>query len=921
MSIKSKFIVLFVVLVCVGLAISFGIYFTVTEKGMVESALTAMDRKNLEVIQKVDLFHEKAQSDLLMAMEHPIFKEYFSLEDTQVGNRYNASGHIQFTQAQQVFKKTLEAWSLSLQKRFPIVETCLIDETGQEHTRITFGKIAPSEKFSSEEKTAPFFKPTMALQAGQVHVQYPYMSPDAGQWVFSYTSPVVLDDGKKPGLFHYELPVALFQSLIQNNPNDETSDDNVSRFIILDPDGLIVADSHAIIPLKVKKGKTGLRDYLPQIKSVSASSRFFDITNRMNQGEVGSGWFDIQDERHYVVFRPLTTFGWSIAHIRPSHALLQGWASMNEIRISFLLAVLVSLLLAISAVWFLVGKIVGPLRNLNHSVHKITLGNLDFSARVDEVGKDEVGDLARTFNRMLNTLEQNAESKAFTENVFGAMADGLVVLDEKNLIRRVNKSIVKILEESEKNLIGRSLDQLIPDHTFSALMFRDLLAKKVFHAQETVFLTKEGREVIVSISSNLLYESESAESPITGMVILAQDIRQRKKNEEQLHFLANFDVLTRLPNRTLLMERLIQTLSRAPWRSQKVGVMHCTLDRFREIYDTLGHEFGNELLKEIANRLRTAVRDGDTVARVGVDEFIVMLIDVAKSEDIIHVAEKVSHAIGLPLVLSNDQEVFMTVSIGITVFPDNGSVAEELLKNADIANNHAKAQGKNQYRFFSDDLNKKGEERLAMESDLRRAIERGELEPHYQPRWDLKEDRMVGAEALVRWRRGGSGGGILVSPGDFLPLAEELGLMASIDILMLQQVCQQARKWRDLGYPIIRLSVNLSHQLFQHHDLLEIVNRTLDESNLTPASLELELTEAIIMGDSAHAMKTLKAIRDMWVHLAIDDFGTGYSSFAYLRRLPVHVLKIDRSFVREITTNPEDAIIAKAIISLAHTRP
>ena len=920
MSIKIKFIGLFVVLLFAGLAISSGISYKVTENTMVESALTTMDHDNLQVIQKVDLFHKKAQSDLLMAMEHPVFKDYFSLMETRSGNRYNQDGHIQFTQAQQKFKNVLDNWSLSLQKRFPIVETCLIDQTGQEHTRVTFGKIAPSEDFSNEESMAPFFLPTMALVTGQVHVQYPYMSPDAGKWVFSYTSPVILDDGSKPGLFHYELPVALFQSLIQKNRDPETGHTSASRFIILDPEGLIVADSDQTIPLEVKKnlilqkedGKHRLKEYLPQINSISSSSRFVDIIERMVQGEIGSGWFDNQGGRYHITFRPLATFGWSIAHIRPTHALLKGETSLTGIRIAFTLIALGTLLLAVIILWFGVGKMIHPLQHLTNMVREIALGTLNLSSRVEVVGEDELGVLAKAFNHMFDTLEHNTESKVFTENVFGAMVDGLVVLDRENCIQRVNKAIIEILEESEEELLGRPLDQLILDHTFSALMFRDLLAKRFFRSQETVFETKDGRKVPVAISSSLLFEGEFT---ITGMVILAQDLRQRKQNEEQLHFLANFDVLTKLPNRTLLLERLSQALSRAPWRNQKVGVMHCILDRFREINDTLGLEAGNELLKETSVRLRAVVRDGDTVARVGVDEFILMLTDVAKAEDIVHVAEKVFQAVGLPLLL-NGQEVFMTVSIGITVFPDNGSSAEELLKNADIATTYAKAQGKNQCRFFSDDLNEKGEQRLAMESDLRRAIERGELEPHYQPRWDLKEDRMVGAEALVRWRRGG---GRPVSPGEFLPLAEELGLMESIDLWMLSQACQQARKWRDLGYPIIRISVNLSHQLFQRKDLVEVVNQTLDASNLKPESLELELTEAIIMGDSNHGLNTLKALRDMWVHLAIDDFGTGYSSFAYLRRLPVHVLKIDRSFVREITTNPEDAAIIKAIISMAHT--
>ncbi|MBF0262452.1 MAG: bifunctional diguanylate cyclase/phosphodiesterase, partial [Magnetococcales bacterium] len=388
-----------------------------------------------------------------------------------------------------------------------------------------------------------------------------------------------------------------------------------------------------------------------------------------------------------------------------------------------------------------------------------------------------------------------------------------------------------------------------------------------------------------------------------------------KRNEEQLHFLANFDVLTQLPNRSLLVERLSQTLTRAPWRSTSVGLMHCALDRFKTINESLGHRAGDELLKETATRLLESVRDGDTVARVGGDEFLVLFQDIARADDVIHLARKLSQAVSKPILLSTGQEIFITASIGISLFPENGSTPDDLLKNADIATHFAKAQGKNQFSFFSVEMNRKGAQRLSLERDLRRAIERGELEAHYQPRWDLKQDRLAGAEALVRWRRGGTP----ISPGEFLPLAEELGLIEEIDLWMLEETCKQARTWLDRGHAALRISINLSHHLFGRHDLVMVVRRVLEENRLEPRHIELELTEAIVMNDVGHAMNTLHAFREMGIQLAVDDFGTGYSSFSHLRRLPVHILKIDRSFVREITTHREDAVITEAIISLAHT--
>ncbi|MBF0585227.1 MAG: diguanylate cyclase, partial [Magnetococcales bacterium] len=825
MSIRYRFIQLFVILSLASLGISSTISYKVTEQAMVDSALMTMDIANLEVVQKIDMFHKKAQSDLLMAMEHPAFVEYFSLPETQVGNRYDANGHVQFTPAQQRLKGVLDNWSLSLQKRLSVVESCLIDQTGQEHTRVTFGKVAAVEDFSSEEQSAPFFAPSMTLKSGDVHMQYPYMSPDAKVWVFAYSAPVIMPDGSRPAMFHNEIPVSLLQSLIREDSTRMPKQSGFSRFFILDPAGMMVADSDQDISLAQKAASPGgeggedrLDAYLPPASALSGSDRFAAILDGMKRGERGSGWYEANGERFYVVYRPLSTFGWSVAHIRPHHALLQGETSMRSVQFAFILIALVTLSLSVVLVWFWVSRFTKPLQILTQSAHRIAGGDLNFTQRVAEGGTDELGVLARTFNHMLETLDKTTDSKAFTDNIFGAMVDGLLVLDQENCVRRLNHAMTEMLGKEERDLLGSTLDIFFPDRTFTAVMFRDLLSNRVFRARETDMQTDGGGEIPVAISGSLIWNGEA----ISGIVLLVQDLRQRKQSEEQLHFLANFDTLTKLPNRVLLRERLNHALTRAPWRNRSIAVLKCALDRFKEINDTLGHLLGDEILKDTASRLRSCLRDGDTLARVGGDEFIILFDDIAKQEDLVHLAEKISLAISKPLVLSCGQEVFVTASMGISIFPGNGSNTDELIKNADIATHFAKAQGKSQYHFFSADMNKKGEMRLAMESDLRRAIERGELEAHYQPRWDLRENRLVGAEALVRWRRGGEK---LVSPAEFLPLAEELGLIESIDVWMLQQVCRQAKVWRSGCVPALRISVNLSHHLFQRKDLVRIVNQ------------------------------------------------------------------------------------------------
>ncbi|MBF0627965.1 MAG: EAL domain-containing protein [Magnetococcales bacterium] len=913
MSMRLKFILLFTIPLLAGLGTSAAISYHMSEQAMVESALTTMDQANLEVSREIGMVLERTRGDLLIAMEHPAFTAYFELPESRAGNRFDDHGILTPSPAQQTLKKTLDGWILSLQKRLPMVETCLIDHTGQEHARVANGQAADPEAFSSEESQTPFFQPTMALEAGQTHLQAPYLSPDADQWVFSQTSPIVLADGTKAGFLHAELPVALIQGIIRR---DSFQKDPASHYFILNAQGRIVADSRQEISLTKRSAADAATerfdDYLPSAANPRASTRWNAILERMQRGENGSDWFEDAGERQHIAFRPLPAFDWSIGHIRPHGALLQGRTSLHDLRLAFILTALAALLLAVTTIWVRVGRITAPLRELTDSVEKIAHGSLDFSQRVPEGADDEPGILARAFNQMLATLDNTTDSKEYTEQVLGAMVDGLLVLDREIRIQRVNTTLVTLLEETEEKLIGRHLDELLPDPSFCAIMYRDLLSDRLFRFQETTFFTSDGREVAVSISSSLLRDGRE----ITGTVILVQDIRQRKRNEEQLHFLANFDMLTQLPNRTLLLERLSQALARAPWRSTSVGLLHCALDRFKTINESLGHRSGDELLKETANRLKASVRDGDTVARVGGDEFLILLQDVARAEDMIHLARKISHAISLPLILSNGQEVFITASIGISLFPENGTTPDELLKNADIATQFAKAQGKNQFSFFSTEMNRKGAERLSLERDLRRAIERGELEAHYQPRWDLQLDRLAGAEALVRWRRGGEK---LVSPAEFLPLAEELGLMEPIDLWMMRETCRQARQWLDEGRPPLRISVNLSHYLFGRDDLVAVIRDILEESGLKPHSIELELTEAIVMNDMGHAMKALHAFREMGIHLAVDDFGTGYSSFSHLRRLPVHILKIDRSFVREITTHKEDAAITHAIISLAHT--
>ena len=400
-----------------------------------------------------------------------------------------------------------------------------------------------------------------------------------------------------------------------------------------------------------------------------------------------------------------------------------------------------------------------------------------------------------------------------------------------------------------------------------------------------------------------------------GTVGIIRDVTERKRAEERLSYLATHDALTNLPNRTLFIDRLEQAVSRAPWRKRLVAVLFLDLDHFKRINDTLGHNLGDLFLKAVAERLKGCVREGDTVARMGGDEFTVVLADIAETRDVPKIAQKVLDAFSKPFRVDG-HELFTTTSVGISLYPNDGDNAEVLLKNADAAMYRAKEEGRNNYQHFSPAMNVRALEHLALENNLRYALEREELLLHYQPQVDLKTGRVIGMEALLRWQHPDLG---LVSPAQFISLAEETGLIVPIGEWVLRTACAQNKAWQEAGLSPVRVSVNLSGRQFFQKNLFEMISRVIRETGLDPNSLELELTESFLMKKAESNIATLRELSAMMVRLSIDDFGTGYSSLSYLKHFPIHSLKIDQSFVRDITTDPDDAVIVTAIVTLAHS--
>jgi diguanylate cyclase (GGDEF)-like protein len=390
---------------------------------------------------------------------------------------------------------------------------------------------------------------------------------------------------------------------------------------------------------------------------------------------------------------------------------------------------------------------------------------------------------------------------------------------------------------------------------------------------------------------------------------------ERKRYQLQLEHQANYDALTGLPNRTLLNDRLRQSVYGQRLR-RAVAVVVIDLDHFKFVNSSLGHATGDRLLKAMAERLRGMLRDGDTVARLGGDEFVLILNDQSSEEVIYRAMQRIADELARPLEIDG-KELVVTCSAGISLYPQDGPDVETLLKNADAAMYRAKEHGRNNFRFFTAEMNERVNERLALESALRRALERRELVLHYQSRVDLATGAISGAEALLRWLHPEWG---LVRPARFVPLAEETGLIVPIGEFVLLEACRQTRAWIDAGLAPGLTSVNLSARQFREDGLVRKVSRVLEETGLHPQSLELELTESTVMHDVDAAIATLQGLKSLGVSLSVDDFGTGYSSLAYLENLPIDKLKIDRSFVRDIgaDTGENEGVLAQAIISLGH---
>ncbi len=505
------------------------------------------------------------------------------------------------------------------------------------------------------------------------------------------------------------------------------------------------------------------------------------------------------------------------------------------------------------------------------------------------------------------------EETKLAETVFRHSFHSIAVSSANGDILRVNPAFEKITGFSANELIGKNFrilksDKHSPD--FYHALWHALINRGHWHGE--IWNRRKNGELFPAWQSvEAVYDSKT--NNIMHFVSIFSDISEQKLSEENIYRLAHFDPLTTLNNRTAFHDHLTVEISHAKRHNTKLAVLYLDLDHFKLINDASGHAAGDTLLRIIADRLRAAVRDEDIIGRLGGDEFVLIITNFNSSKNLTTIAQTILGEITRPMQIHHN-EVTISASIGISSYPGDGEDGETLLKNADAAMYQAKQNGRNNFQFFTQEMNARAHERLTLENHMRKALINGEFFLEYQPQISLQPFRISGCEALVRWMHPERG---VIAPNEFIPIAEDSGLIRPLGEWIMREACLQQQRWEDAGLPSIQMAVNLSSKQFLSQDLLSIVKKSIDNAGIAPTKLELELTESAIMEAAGETMQTLDTLKEMGVQLSIDDFGTGYSSMLYLKQFPIDKLKIDRSFVQGIVTNPDDVAIVNATISLA----
>jgi diguanylate cyclase (GGDEF)-like protein/PAS domain S-box-containing protein len=560
--------------------------------------------------------------------------------------------------------------------------------------------------------------------------------------------------------------------------------------------------------------------------------------------------------------------------------------------------------------WRALSEIEAPVESLIKSADRISVG--DYTRAVEVRPEDSLAGLEQAFERMRGRLRTSTISKNYLHSMLNSMTDAVFVTSPEGVVRLTNSAACKLLGYSEEELLGRGIAAILEERERAGF---DLL-QAAQETRETVVRTRAGQTIPVSLTGSVI---ASDDPQFQGNIFVARNITDRKRAERRIRYLARYDALTKIPNRMQFYHVLQQTIARALRAGQIVAVLYLDMDRFKEVNDTFGHDAGDRVLEVLAERLVRAVPKDTVVGRLAGDEFALTVDGLAAEADnrgpIAQLSRAILTEVSRPFQL-NQQEVFLTASLGIAFCPRDAENVIDLIRNADAAMYYSKQNGGNTFAFYSPEMNAAAVERLMLKSKLRRALERDELEIRYQPKVDLRNGRIIGAEALLRWRLPGHGD---IPPSQFIPLAEETNLILDIGEWVLNRVCMDYRQMQSEGGDPGRISLNLSLKQLRQASFILRCRSVFRRHGVSPTAFELEITETTLMADAQRTVRLLDELFAMGLHLSIDDFGTGYSSLSALQQFPIGTLKIDQSFVRDASEDAGDATIVRTIIEMGRS--
>lgn len=573
-------------------------------------------------------------------------------------------------------------------------------------------------------------------------------------------------------------------------------------------------------------------------------------------------------------------------------------------------ATLLALALCLLVVWRISRTQARRIRELKVQAEK--LSEADFGEPIKVTKGDELGDLAEVFNNMRDKLQKTTLSRNYVDRVLSSMNEAVIVTNADGIITRVNDATTRMLNYSEDALIGQPLELIVDKQKGGALA----VDSPAGIPREAFLLTRSGESVPVSYTGSTVTSDDSLPG---DRIYAAQNITERRRAEQRIRYLARIDALTKVPNRMQFQHLLQRAIARARRAGRSLYLFYIDIDHFKEINDTFGHLAGDTTLETVADRLTSALPEDSVIGRLAGDEFAV-IVDADEERDdqkshLDYLARMLLDRLADPFYVQG-HEVFMTASMGIACYPDDAPNVIDLIRNADAALYHAKKSGGNIFSYYVPEMNEAAVERLMTKSKLKRAFERDELLVHYQPKYNIETGVVVGAEALVRWELPERG---IILPSDFIPLAEETNLIVEIGEWVLERVCEDFRFWqRSVAYPG-RVSVNLSLKQLRQPNFISRINAILRKYEVSPTSLELEITETTLMENPRRTIRLLDELYSLGLHLAIDDFGTGYSSLSALQQFPISTLKIDQSFVKDVATNADDATIVGTIVHMGRS--